>query len=777
MNGKLAAGLAVGVSLLLSAPGAALASAKASASPSASASTSPSASASASPSPSSTPKKSTKTKTSGHTVTGPRMYNPSTQSNYAQASTVTVNQVSNLTNQMLEVSWTNFTPSDTIVYDAAGTDYPVMVAECDTANPTNPDQCFDATNGGVTQTEGANGPSNTSYAITQSNGTGSADIQIYTGDQNQFLGCSTTHKCSLVIVDAQGGNTLDTPADCSDHSNDNGFLDTGEYEFTALEPAGQPSIYCSWIKRIVIPLTFAPSASGCPDRAANFTAAGSPMLADAMEQWEAGVCEGSSPITVQYNGSLNEYEARQEFAEGLSDMAFATQPIPSGTTTTRKYTYAPVAVSAVSIAYWVDNSQTGQPYTSMKLDARLVTKLLTTSYAFGNDGCSSTVTSNCDGNVDGNPTSLYEDPEFEELNPSITSPANENGTQIPTVEAGQSDMTWTLTSWIQADKEASSFLAGTFDPWGTHVNTDYLGETYPEDAFTTQDSFAEVSYQYSPVYPLSKVAWYQALNWVPGTEDTKDPLTGNYDDLPQESVGDRDLFAILDQPDAARFAFPAVAIKNHAGKYVEPTTTSMRAALNDMTTNSDGITESFNQDSNDPKAYPLTMIIYAIVPTSGISHTKAEKIAQFLDYVAGQGQTSGVDAGQLADGYLPLSQKLRDQTLTAAQEVLDQSGDTTTTTTPSTPAATHSAAAPKPSASPTPSPSGSTEPAHQIAVSFSSADSVGMSWLVLMLLIAGLTFGVAGPVALVYGKPAARTAIRNSVRRIGKIRIRRKNAS
>jgi hypothetical protein len=52
-----------------------------------------------------------------------------------------------------------------------------------------------------------------------------------------------------------------------------------------------------------------------------------------------------------------------------------------------------------------------------------------------------------------------------------------------------------------------------------------------------------------------------------------------------------------------------------------------------------------------------------------------------------------------------------------------------------------------------------------------------MSWLVLMLLIAGLTFGVAGPVALVYGKPAARTAIRNSVRRIGKIRIRRKNAS
>ena len=36
-------------------------------------------------------------------------------------------------------------------------------------------------------------------------------------------------------------------------------------------------------------------------------------------------------------------------------------------------------------------------------------------------------------------------------------------------------------------------------------------------------------------------------------------------------------------------------------------------------------------------AYPLTMVIYAMVPTSGVSDAKAAAIARFLDYVAGPG--------------------------------------------------------------------------------------------------------------------------------------------
>ena len=40
----------------------------------------------------------------------------------------------------------------------------------------------------------------------------------------------------------------------------------------------------------------------------------------------------------------------------------------------------------------------------------------------------------------------------------------------------------------------------------------------------------------------------------------------------------------------------------------------MAAAVKDMTVNPDGITRSMNYTTKDPAAYPLTMIVYAIVP-------------------------------------------------------------------------------------------------------------------------------------------------------------------
>jgi hypothetical protein len=744
----LAAGLAAGAALIVAAPGAAIASASASAS------------------------------TSGITFRGPHMYIPgTTNSHYSQASAVTVTQDTHLVNQMIQVSWTGFSPSSATLYDPASTDYPVMVAECNTARPTSPDQCYDATNSGQTATFGADGPGNTAYGTTVANGSGAVDIEIYTSVQNQFLGCSATHQCSLVIVPSQGGDSLDySPPHCAGHTQDNQATDLGQYAFTELN--NSPNGQCSWAKRIVIPLRFSPTPNGCPLRAANFTAGGSPMLARAMQEWQSGLCERSSPITIQYNSSINEYEARNDYALGLNDIAFTTQPLAPGTSAKHPYAYAPVAISAVSIAYWLDNTVTGQPYTNLKLNARLLAKLLTTSYSYTDDACPVAASDpfGCDNSVDGNPQNLFADPEFKKLNPAITNPADPDGFQVPTVAAGNSDMTWTTTSWISADKDASGFLAGTFDQWGSHVSTSYLGLKYPTDTFTTQDSYFPLSMRYSPTYPLSRVAQYQAQNWEPGNTDQKDPL-GNYPALPILTPGQRDLFAFLDEADAADFLFPAAAIKNHAGKYVQPTLASMAAAVKDMTANSDGITRSLNETSNDPKAYPLTMIIYAVVPTGGISHAKAAKIAQFLDYLAGAGQKSGTNPGQLAQGYLPLTSALRKQTLQAAQEVLNQTGNTTSRTT-STPSTSPAPAASRPASSmPSPSPSAtnSPEPVRQIAVSFSRPDTAGMSWIVLALLIAGFVFAVSGPAALMYGSPGARATMRSTFRstrtRIKSIRI------
>jgi len=701
------------------------------------------------------------------------MYMPGTaNAHYATASTVTISQTNNLVNQMLTVSWTGFTPSANTPYDPASTDYPVMIAECRGTDPNSPYQCFDATNGGTPAQFGADGPGNTAYGTTDPNGTGQAEILLFTAVQNQFLGCDATHACSLVIVPSQGGDSIDyQPPHCANHTIDTQVTDLGQYAFGPITSApGTANGLCSWQKRIVIPLHFAPTPNGCPQRAADFTSGGSPMLARAMLQWETGLCFGSSPVTLQYNSEINESEARGDFASGLFDVGFTTQPLT--TSAQHPFTYAPVAVSAASIAYWVDNQATQQPYTNMKLDARLVAKLLTTSYDFGGEACPGAAhyQFGCDNGVDGNPQSLYSDPEFVKLNPTINDAANPTGYQIPTVVSGNSDMTWVTTSWIAADQAASGFLAGQFDPWGMHVNTYYLAQKYPADAFLPMDPYIPLATQFSPTYPLASVATYQAEYWMPGTQDTKDPTTGNYTALIPETPGDRDLFAFVDQADAATFLFPTAALQNAAGKYVEPTMNSMAAAVKDMTVNPDGITRSMNLTKKDAAAYPLTMVIYAVVPTGGLSAAKAAKIAQFLDFVANQGQHTGTAPGDLAPGFLPLPNALRQQTLAAAYKVLHQTGNPKPTAAPSKSPSASPSASPAPSAPKSPSASASgAAAAHSIAVAFSRPDVTGMSWVVLALLIAGLVLLVAGPAALVFGSLGSRGAAMAGIRRLRRL--------
>ncbi len=709
----------------------------------------------------------------GTTVTGGHMYIPGTgNAHYKTASTVTVSQTANLVNQMVQVSWTGFTPSSQPTYDNVATDYPVEIVECRGLDPKTPEECYGADNGGTPATLGKYGPGNAQYATTNADGTGSADILLFTSVQNQFLNCGPSQPCSLVVVDSQGGDSFDfAKPHCGNHSIDTvssgGGTDLGQYAFGPITSAPSTANgYCSWVKRIVIPLHFAPTPSGCPLRRADFSAGGSPMLADAMQEWQSATCFGPGSVELQYNGSLNESEARSYFAAGTTDVAFTTEPMTG--TAAHPFTYAPVAVSAASVAYWVDNQNTGQPYTNVRLDPRLLVKMLTTSYA-SSDACPNggSPAFGCDSAVDKNPQNLYSDPEFRKLNPDVwQNAAQPTGLEIPIVVSGTSDITRETTSWLASDKDAAGFLAGQFDPWGMHVNTYYLGLKYPVDGFLPMDPYFPISTQYAPVYPLATVASDMALNQEPGTMDVKDPTTGNYDALPPQINGNRDMWAIVDQANAARFLFPVAALKNAAGKYVRPTNASMAAAVKDMTVNPDGITLTMNYAKRDKAAYPLTMVIYAIVPTGGISKAKAVAIARFLDYVASQGQRPGTAPGELAPGYLPLPQALREQTLKAASEVLNQAGSPRPKASAS-PTAT-------PSGSPTTSSSRSTSPtpaASSVVLSFSRPAAAGMSWVVLAVLVAGMALLVAGPAALVYGSPGARAAFGTGARRLRQARI------
>jgi hypothetical protein len=704
----------------------------------------------------------------GTTVTGPRLWDPVHNRLFASHSTVTVSQTTNLTNQFIQVTWKGFTPSGPPgvpgVYNQDLTTYPVMVAQCNTIKPKYWGQCYGSNAGGIPG-DGPYGPMNTAYATTSANGTGQADIQILAAAQNQFLGCGKQHRCSLVIVPAQGGN----PPSCSDHSLDS-LNALGAYDF-----GGQYG-QCSWQDRIVVPLSFVRAPRFCAIRNASLTVLGSPMLNLAMQQWIGALCAGSNPLALTYNPTITEPEAIQDLGTGLGDVALTTRPGPTRIGK-RTYTFAPVAVSGVAIAYWVDSPTTFQPVTNLKLDPRLVAKLLTLSYNFDGDACGTgppRAGIGCDNAIDGNPSTLFADPEFKQLNRHVQMPFSATF-QVPTVMSGHSDMTWEITRWIADNAPASGFLRGQFDPWGMHVNTDYLGLKYPVDSFTGQDNYPVIAHKYSPAFPLSFVVGLQAQNTDNGTDYNIDPTTGNYPKDPIEFPGVRSLFAVIDEGDAAAFRFPVARLLNAAGRYVAPTAASMAAALSSLTpTGGNRITEQVDFAKQKANAYPLTMVIYAMVPTSDISATKAAAIARFLDFVAGPGQVRGLNVGQLPPGYLPLPASLRAQTLRAANAVRNRTGNPRPRPRPSPSSSRTASPSASPSASASPSPPAPSPGVGQgiVTVALKSAPTAGLTRYALpvLLIFGGLT-ALGGASSMIVSAGGAAIAAR--LRRIRRVRPNR----
>ena len=491
-----------------------------------------------------------------------------------------------------------------------------------------------------------------------------------------------------------------------------------------------------------MPLTFGPTATNCPQVSPEFYSEGSPMLERAMNQWIPGWCSGSSPLSLSYAFRTTEEQARSAF---LQPAGFGTAPIDVALTTlppdaaatagsTRKFTYAPLAVSAVAIGYYIDDPQTHTLITHLLLDARLVAKLLTESYAL-DYGCTTqplppwpalnSPSNTCDPAVIKNYSTIFDDPEFLALNTHcepLLEPANYTCTRsdfpqdgnattalgqfLPTVLAGNSDMTYELTRWIGSNPDAIDFIDGRVDPNGMHVNTNYLDQAYPISQFATLDDGTTFPYgsvsstcsvtftcvqgtwnatmqgAWNPVSGLDNVA-ADLASYQPQAENPNmacpatEPNCQAVNELtlgkePQQGLGARALFSVVDEGDAGIFQFPTAYLVNAAGNAAAPTTASMQADVQSMDTNPDGITQYSNFAATDPAAYPVTLVDYAMVATCGLSSAKASAIADFLTKVATSGQTPGLTPGTLSPGYVPLDAKQRAQTLAAASAVQSQ---------------------------------------------------------------------------------------------------------
>ncbi len=630
--------------------------------------------------------------------TGPfaRAYNPATRKLAPVPRQATVSKTTGLTSETVDVSWKYFTPSS--VRNASGQGfYYVEVLECQTAQPTSLSQCFGSKTYPIAEGD-VSADSNEVLATTGTDYTQSIQFPVLSGADEPSLGCSPTTQCSLLILPDAGGVS---PTDCNSHAGDTaGFAASAN----ATSAGDVEDHLCDWYSRIVVPLTFAASADDCPDVTPQFTTAGSPLDARAMDLWRAGLCTGSHALTIGYT-DLDDYQARAQFDLGATQVGLTTQPEQSPN---RPLTYAPLTNTAMVVSYYLDNPETGEPITGIRLDARLLAKMLTQSYP-GQLPTANCAASDfpCASGLAGNPTSLYSDPEFLSLNPQVAPIAKQlllnYGASFPDVVFGDNDSTEEVTSWIAADPAAASFLAGHPDPWGMKVNPAYLPAklgypAFPASAFVANDpgSIKEVPgptggcgdtqpgavcrYQgtqilWNPINGLRNVATQQLSGLDSGKSPRPDCTTqvpaplvcDSHAGDPREILGTRAVFAITSAADAAAYQFPTAALQTSATTFVAPTAASETAALMQMKAGSTGVEGLDYTTLKDPAAYPLTMTTYAMVATCGLTTASAASIRSFVGYVASDaGETSGTLPGNLAPGYLPLTATQRGQAIAAA---------------------------------------------------------------------------------------------------------------
>lgn len=556
---------------------------------------------------------------------------------------ITVTKTSNLRNETVGVSWRGFRPSSSDQLQNGGgsfdvnTTNPVRIYQCrgDSRDvPRDARDCYGASGFRGTPASGnqpaipavpgftypgqtdefqnlPDGPANFQDTVTTAAGSGQATIQLFTKRESPALGCEHGVACSIVVVPNYG-----RPQGATEDQLDAPW---------------------AWENRTVIPLDFAPIDPACSGNAIRANVEGSPLSARALASWRAASCTATNkPVDINYT-SLDDNQARADVAAGQTDVGLASRPATDDLN--KNLVYAPVAASGLVIAFQIDDAH-GRPVTSMRLNQRLVAKIITASYRVADNP-----------GVAGNPKNLFRDPEFLDLNPGIDWPSGAPGNH-PLLLAELSDLTWTLTNWIQSDKQAMAFLKGEPDPWGMHVNTAYKNLALPIERFAVLDEKQSDSFE--PIQGLDHVAQNVSLAQFPGAISSVEDGITIVSKPPRQNPGRREVIGIIDAASAQAFRLSTASLRNGSGQFVAPTDASLAAGISAMRPNSDGVTRTVAHTVKNTRAYPLTITTNAIVRV-GIKGQKKEAVLRFLDYSIDQGQRGGTRAGNLPPGYVPLS--------------------------------------------------------------------------------------------------------------------------
>jgi hypothetical protein len=122
---------------------------------------------------------------------------------------------------------------------------------------------------------------------------------------------------------------------------------------------------------------------------------------------------------------------------------------------------------------------------------------------------------------------------------------------------------------------------------------------------------------------------------------------------------------------AYNLATASLQVPNVRGVDVSADSAGMAAAIQAQTATSvEGVTIT-DPAALPQDAYPLTYVLYATVNLGASDQVAREQYADLIEFAVTEGQVPGRSSGQLPDGYLPLTDELRDQALAAVQAIRD----------------------------------------------------------------------------------------------------------
>ncbi len=219
-----------------------------------------------------------------------------------------------------------------------------------------------------------NVPSDTTYAETSLDGTGTDKFTIETSEANASLGCSQTVACSLVIIPIEGisCNANPTVVGSPQYTCENegdfpaGSLNIGDSGVPAQAVTGTYWWSASnWQRRVSVPLGFTTPADACQQNSSTpLEFYGSELMVQATQQWNPYFCLNPKLFNVN-QVQLPEPQAKTSLQQGDIEAAIQGEPpsVPSGQKSffTTPTVQAPIGVTGFAIVYVIDNGN-GTPY-------------------------------------------------------------------------------------------------------------------------------------------------------------------------------------------------------------------------------------------------------------------------------------------------------------------------------------------------------------------------------------------------------------------------------